>query len=237
MDYGRPSGRRHTEDDDRRSTPRALWRRLVRPRLVSSGRASGRETGDGRDEAAAQHRGRLRTRQPARAGTCPKGTRTSAGTASPHPCSVIRFPDVRASDGGACYADALVRLPWSCRNDSPLTQGRTVNGPIKFKELPSTEELERAAEERQNRRKETAAALLDAAHELQSAQREVETRQAAYAAAWKQAVSGAWESTELTRQGFPKPTSSRTPNRRTRQMKTSTTPAPNSANETTHEDG
>lgn len=112
-----------------------------------------------------------------------------------------------------------------------------MNGPIKFKELPSTEELERAAEERQNRRKETAAALLDAAHELQSAQREVETRQAAYAAAWKQAVSGAWESTELTRQGFPKPTSSRTPNRRTRQMKTSTTPAPNSANETTHEDG
>lgn len=94
--------------------------------------------------------------------------------------------------------------------------------PIKFKELPSTEDLERAAEELQEQRKMTAAALLEAAHELQKAQREVEVRQAAYAAAWKSATAGSWDSSELTRQGFPKPTVTRTPTRRRKQTAAST---------------
>lgn len=100
-----------------------------------------------------------------------------------------------------------------------------MTGPIKFKELPSTEALERAAEQMQERRKETAAALLDAAHKLQTAQQEMETRKAAYASAWKEATSGAWDSSELTRQGFPKPIASRTSNRRRKQTSTTHTTA------------
>lgn len=105
-----------------------------------------------------------------------------------------------------------------------------MTGLVRFKDLPSTEALERAAEEVQDRRKATAASLLEAAHGLQAAQQEVEARQVQYAAAWKAATSGAWDSSELTRQGFPKPATTRSTGRRRKRDLTHTT---NSA--TTHE--
>lgn len=81
---------------------------------------------------------------------------------------------------------------------------------FRINRLPSTVELQRAAEQVQTERRETAARLLAAAEELGEAQDRLADRERDYKQAWKDATKEAWSATELTKQGFPNPVRTRT---------------------------
>lgn len=81
---------------------------------------------------------------------------------------------------------------------------------FKINKLPNTDELQRAAEQVQTNRRETAARLLAAAEELAEAQDLLADRERAYKQAWKYATKEAWSTAELTKQGFPNPIRTRT---------------------------
>ena len=71
--------------------------------------------------------------------------------------------------------------------------------------LPAPHDLDDAAAARVQRRKETAAHLLDTATQLHQAIRRTEELTKEYERAWAQATHDAWEPSELSSQGFPAP--------------------------------
>ena len=115
--------------------------------------------------------------------------------------------------------------PWLCLHDHPVdSEGVDRNAElvstrpsyrpltlrnmtIKITELPSDHQIEEAAAQRIQRRRETGKTLVDVARQLQDAQSRVEELTREYEDAYKEATTDAWTTTELTANGIPAPTS------------------------------
>ena len=78
---------------------------------------------------------------------------------------------------------------------------------IKIAELPSDQQIEEAAAQRIQRRRETGKTLVDIARQLQEAQSQVDELTKTYESAYKEATTDAWTVAELTANGIPAPTS------------------------------
>ena len=74
---------------------------------------------------------------------------------------------------------------------------------IRISNLPSSEQIEAAANDRIDRRKSTGRALIEVASQLQHAQVEVEKLTKQYADVYKDATTDAWTVKELAAQGLP----------------------------------
>jgi len=100
---------------------------------------------------------------------------------------------------------------------------------IKITELPSDHQIEEAAAQRIQRRRETGKNLVDIARQLQEAQGRVDELSKTYADAYKEATTDAWTTAELAANGIPAPTA---PVRRQRggRRRQKTAPAQSSAN-------
>ena len=124
------------------------------------------------------------------------GVRTGlAALARPHARQGVNRPPV-----------APVRAP-------PYTCSMT----MKINQLPSNEQIDAAANERIERRRNTGRALVGIASQLQQAQQDVEKFAGLYAEAFVEATTEAWTVKELAAQGLPSPDQ---PVRRRRQKRT-----------------
>ena len=99
----------------------------------------------------------------------------------------------------------------------------THNMTIKIVELPSDQQIEEAAAQRIQRRRETGKTLVAIARQLQDAQVRVDELTTAYEQAYKDATTDAWTTTELTASGIPSPSTPITRKRGGRRTKASQT--------------
>lgn len=76
---------------------------------------------------------------------------------------------------------------------------------IKLNELPSDDQIERAANQKVDRRRETGQRLIKIGRELLTAQEEVERLTREYSEAYRAATSDAWSAQELSANGIPAP--------------------------------
>lgn len=76
---------------------------------------------------------------------------------------------------------------------------------LKITQLPSSEQIDAAANERIERRRDTGRALVEVATQLQQAQSEVDKLTSQYADVFRDATTDAWTTKELAAQGLPAP--------------------------------
>ena len=76
---------------------------------------------------------------------------------------------------------------------------------MKITHVPSSEQIEAAANQRIERRRDTGRALVDVATQLHNAQIEVDKLTAQYADVYRDATTDAWTVKELSAQGLPAP--------------------------------
>ena len=76
---------------------------------------------------------------------------------------------------------------------------------VKISKLPSDDQIEEAALQRIEKRRETGKALVNIARQLQEAQSRVADLTAAYEKAYRNATTDAWTTSELAANGIPSP--------------------------------
>ena len=76
---------------------------------------------------------------------------------------------------------------------------------MKITHVPSSEQIEAAANQRIERRRDTGRALVEVATQLQNAHTEVDKLTAQYADVYRDATTDAWTVKELSAQGLPAP--------------------------------
>lgn len=86
---------------------------------------------------------------------------------------------------------------------TPPTYTQTMS--LKITQLPSNEQIDAAANQRIQRRRDTGRALVEVATQLQQAQSEVEKLTAQYSDVYRDATTDAWTTKELAAQGLPTP--------------------------------